>query len=235
MPTKVKPAILPVSRFPFGRPFIAALPTAVHAGRGSRHCFQLSSECPTPAPPAPLNTEWNWKVDIILQWTLGWGLRKDVLLPPPDFLAGIVTCVWVVWLWRNQRRVRAAAQDGDVDAASKVLLQAFVPLVWRYAPLCVTQYFLVTCSALCGRRVPLRVPRIASRSMFWIPEPPPTPPLCLPVSCPCGVCVASCAQCCHRPGAWRRAVCLAVIAGGSRVVLPPPRPRRRLLPPHALH
>lgn len=88
----------------------------------------------------------NWEVDIILQWTLGWGLRKDALLPPPDFLAGCVVCIWVVCLYVHQRRVRVLAQSGATEAertsaARHVLLPAFTPMLVRYVAS--AQWFMV--------------------------------------------------------------------------------------------
>jgi hypothetical protein len=71
----------------------------------------------------------NWEVDIILQWSLGWGTRRDFLLPPPDFIAGCAVWLWTLALYRQQKRVRIAAQGGDEVAAQKVLLQAFIPLI----------------------------------------------------------------------------------------------------------
>ena len=74
-----------------------------------------------------------WDLDLILQWSLGWGVEDKVLVPPPDALRAALVLVWIFTLLCNQRKLRRAAQAGDEAAARSVVLPAFSPLLKWYA------------------------------------------------------------------------------------------------------
>ncbi len=66
-----------------------------------------------------------WEVDLILQWTLGFGEADEPLLPPPDALAGLILCLWAAIVKYNQRTIKATAEEGDVVSSQSLILPYF--------------------------------------------------------------------------------------------------------------
>lgn len=62
-----------------------------------------------------------WEVDLILQWSLGFGEASNPLLPPPDAMAGGILCVWAVVLKLNQRAIRRSVEEGNASARALIL------------------------------------------------------------------------------------------------------------------
>ena len=73
-----------------------------------------------------------WEVDLILQWTLGFGETDEPLLPPPDAIAGLILCLWAALLKYNQRSIKRTAEDGDPVSSRSLILPYFSRILTWY-------------------------------------------------------------------------------------------------------
>ena len=69
-------------------------------------------------------------MDLILQWSLGFGEASNPLLPPPDAMAGGILCVWAVVLKLNQRAIRRSVEEGNASARALILPYFGRVLTW---------------------------------------------------------------------------------------------------------